>query len=737
MNGVAIETFRDVEGLPGQRVYAFLAEGARDTPGVLEALRAFLDQDAIKPEAIHVIAGGHRTDTLQEVFDHKLAHGLRTGYDLSLTTHSFGPDGTLQGVANASTIALQRVWLTQLFQVRGGLLSTNRSVHYVKPSEKHTDQFLRASNVLQLEAEVELIAWSCLRFLPSDTAFVYTDTAGINIVGASIRALQRDLAGEPRTFAIDSFNSYRGLKDFNGIQAHSFWLISATTSGGLAKQIQETTGADPKRILTLFGLGVESDQVVCLLDLDEVRNPQGLLPVRSFDPSAEVCTLCAQGSSPIRLGDEQFLPRTTMVEPVLPGSRHLPKFLIDRLRRFMGRGVTRAHFDAEPSAASQTDIFFDLQPLAENVSTKLLDRAPYANPALEDRLAERIRQSAPADTTHVVHPAEPASEALAQLVQAFLHQNGSRTVVTVSARDLTSEHGLDASATVMVVASVMATGMSIVDLSRRLRQCKVQRIVYLVWLDRTPSERTSQQIQSHVRMGNYDVHVLERLPLPVHAPAVGSAWARERELLLKIQDDAPIDFAPTLQARLNHLDDAKSNKVRGLKDGLFWPDADQSPLALSDGFVFLPRDIEPSEVSQADIFLVVCLLLHRMRTNGAEPPLAQHALLRRVLDVGTFYRFNDAILQAAFLRASEPGELDYMSNEQESMAMALFLERVFTKDTTGLGRAAPEFALALATGHIRLVRSHLRQLLEKVDACQTLDRVSRLFLGARREEWSL
>lgn len=69
-----------------------------------------------------------------------------------------------------------------------------------------------------------------------------------------------------------------------------------------------------------------------------------------------------------------------------------------------------------------------------------------------------------------------------------------------------------------------------------------------------------------------------------------------------------------------------------------------------------------------------------------------------LLSPEVFSRFDDGVIQAAFLRAALPAELDYRAQETHSLAMGDI--------TPGYGQergeAALEFVIALAIGKIRL-----------------------------------
>src|SRR5690606_6416327 len=55
--------------------------------------------------------------------------------------------------------------LQNIFIKRGGLVETGGTHHYVFPSGKHCDKFLRTGNILLYSSEIYFIAFSLLKFL--------------------------------------------------------------------------------------------------------------------------------------------------------------------------------------------------------------------------------------------------------------------------------------------------------------------------------------------------------------------------------------------------------------------------------------------------------------------------------------------------------------------------------------------------------------------------------------------
>ncbi|MNG10285.1 hypothetical protein D3C84_937440 [compost metagenome] len=88
-----------------------------------------------------------------------------------------------------------------------------------------------------------------------------------------------------------------------------------------------------------------------------------------------------------------------------------------------------------------------------------------------------------------------------------------------------------------------------------------------------------------------------------------------------------------------------------------------------------------------------------------------------LLSPEVFSRFDDGVIQAAFLHAALPTELDYRADETQSLAMSDIIFRLAAGYGYERGEAAMEFVMALAIEKIRLHKTEdtrLRQRLIKV-----------------------
>lgn len=124
------------------------------------------------------------------------------------------------------------------------------------------------------------------------------------------------------------------------------------------------------------------------------------------------------------------------------------------------------------------------------------------------------------------------------------------------------------------------------------------------------------------------------------------------------------------------------------------------------------------------VLLTVAAILQSARESTSIPNshrLGTEAFQQVVLDPENFGRYNDGVIQAAILRASLPGELDYSSEIESSKYMLDFLTKVFIQSDLPQGEAAADFALAYYLGRLKLTREHSQTLIDQVRDALTGD----------------
>lgn len=588
----------------------------------------------------------------------------------------------------------QRRAISKIFSDRHGFIEATSTYHFRNPSGRHTERFIRLSNILVRGAEISFIGFCVLPHIPTGTRFAYLDTPSLHTVIAAVN--EHLLTFGREVITADNFSSYAGAADFpfSGLK-DAMVLISASSSGSLASAIKSKAGFVPERIAHLLFLGTDSSgsRLICDLQYDAKDNPEGVTRRPVVEREGD-CSMCAAGSFAIPLQGDQFDFAGPQQSPLLIMKEDAPRYLRDVVDRNAGKGV----FAVGINLGNGNPRTFEVSPV------DLLQ-----NSAFRARLDYALRRSVPKDLGYVIS-ADGASNPLAQEVIDF----GAGRPVLI-AKEKIEDIPKGATQAVMVVAAVIESGRSLLEVSRDLRSIVPEApISYLVGFSKSSGEARRESLsKSLVQTLNpypYDYIEIERMILP---PSIGrNAWLEERDLLSdpKTTGSAPESIKQVLEDRLKQL--RKSSKA--MANDLFLANDPFLVPTLQPGFVFWHEN-HPVGATQADVYFTVASVLQQLRANaekiGAKQALRSNWLQQTILSAGNFGRFNDDVIQASLLRAASPFELNYADLVGESQEVSRLIRRILGSVNTARGGAATEFLLALATRRMTLRRSDLDDIL--------------------------
>lgn len=647
----------------------------------------------------------------------------------ALEVVTFDIDGQLSSWSDTERVPLQGDVAVELMRQGLEMIMAERSVilhatgyHFCKPSNRHSDRFIRTANALRYSSEVSFIAANLLPLLP-DREFraIYTDTSSINSVAY---ALRDHLAafGEPKQdCTIDSFSSYSGTQgEFNLEGASAIVLVSASTSGKLNRTLERTTSIPTSRYLTLCYVGKDPIHgVVCdLTDRSEPgaddRNPRLQPPFPSWEPAE--CLLCQDDNPLIHISGDQFLPADPTVSRAMITTDDAPRWLSACVEQLQGRDVIRCHVGS-PNDAEPRSLYLDLEPVVREVGP-----GHEHESELTRQLERRLERDVPAGTAWIVHLDDPASAALAGKVVDYLARE-CRAIDSdhvVSQSTLVQMEQGSMPGLVLVVASAVVSGRSILNVSQALRSTHGDNpIGYLIVAARTEHASKTRDIRSNLAFGNgrpaeHAVSVLLDMQLPDDRQGSSSPWSIELQLWKGLRDltdgERQPDRSAWLEARIAELTIAATPGERGLADRLFLRNHDgRESLQLQPNFAFWKFNYEPRYVTQSEVFFTIVAILHHMRGDRRRLVSMSNEHNQSVLHPAVFARFNDAVIQSALLRAALPHELDYAAHREYSRDVTEVLIPILQGWPTE-GEAAAEILLALTTRRLKVNESDLRLL---------------------------
>lgn len=682
---------------------AFFASGVIEIEALATLIESEIEENLVPDQIVIVVRDPSFEAAVQLLKGASLSEatfarlGSRTTI-IALSYDRFGKECRrehIMGKEASHIVALsdfQRRAMTHIFNVRGGFVESTSTYHFENPSGRHTQKFIRLSNILTRGAEIAFIGFCTLPHIPAGTTTAYLDTPSLYAVIAAINEQLASFPEPPPSILADNFGSYAGLSGYSFDRQHeALVLISASSSGSMASELIGDYGFDPNRVLHLLFLGSNksSASTVCDLGRDEKLNPDGFAVLPLVEKQGE-CAICAAGSVAVKLQGDQFDIAGPQPGSILINKADAPRGLAELMRRTAGKRMFALGLGRATGTQPRQ---FDIRVEALLDSTDFIERLEYV-----------LRRAVPASLTHVVAIDEFS---LAMAGRVADHAKREAHEVTIVRRSSINDLSTGNVGAIAVVGAVIESGRSLLDISRDLRSVAPDvPIIYLVGLAKSSDEdrrealsRTLVQTDQPVQ---HEYIQIERVVLPPsHSDG---AWSAELNLWVNP------DFAGLIPEALRDHTERRIQRLRqqseSMLDGLFIGNAPDLELQLNPGFVFWPRQTSHGSHSQADVFFTIASVLQQLRANGERAEklasIKSNWFQQTILAPGNFGRFNDDIIQASLLRAATPFELNYSYSSGDSRELGRLICRILAAADTPRGGAASEFLLAIATGRLQL-----------------------------------
>jgi hypothetical protein len=582
--------------------------------------------------------------------------------------------------------------ITSIFNTRHGFVESTATYHFENPSGRHTERFIRLSNILARGAEIAFIGFCTLPYVSERATTAYLDTPSLYAVVAAINEQRSSFAGSKPILA-DNFSSYAGVGDYRFTRlANSLVLISASSSGSLASQLIADHGFAPEQVTHLLFLGTDrsGSNIVCDLRKDPLHNEDGIAtPPSVEDPDG--CRMCRTGSHAIKLQGDQFEFAGPQQDSLLIAKSDAPPGLAALMERFSGGGLFTVGLGRTVGRQPRQ---FNVEPPA------LLGHARF-----QERLDYVLRRSLPASLGHVIAIDDASVPFAEQIARAV-----SPSTQVVPRANLDSIPPATTTA-IAIAAIVIESGRSLLDISRDLRAIAPNApILYLIGFSKTTGEPRRETLErtliQTVNPYPYQMIEVERMTLPLSSEH--NPWVEELRLLVDPDVDrlVPVGLRARIRARIARL--RKTSEP--LKNDLFLPNSATRELSLQPGFVFWPDGVPTRAHSQADVYFTIASVLQQLRANAhrtQKSAIKSNWFQQTVLAPENFGRFNDDIIQASILRAAHPYEMNLADAPTDSRELGRLIRRIIVAAGSERGGAAAEFLLALATGRLRLCRADL------------------------------
>lgn len=557
---------------------------------------------------------------------------------------------------------------------------------FSKPSSRSSNYFIRAENLLSETLHSHFLAFSCLRVLKEaakdgmrEPDTIYLDTMAFLPIALSIQLFQTKL-DKQTILSINSFHSHDGLKDGplpNG--ASSLCLISASTNCGLAKEWVRVNGAPPNRVATFLSFLPESEWCTVLHTIEKPEDFESLAEAES-----------SEARQMIRIHGERFAAQHTETRLLNISMDHLPGDLQTKFYSFMGKGLFKC-FSQVPLRERQRTVHVDKEKLVATDDFKIW-------------FEKTLLEESPASTSLIIYDDDAASQKMANDALDYLKGRGLNCDV-VSASMFDPQEKFDGS--VIIVAAAAERGSLLLSISRRLRSAQNSGTrVYMVGALFGRSYELMKELTANLTQppkGSRRYVFKTYLEIPAASLACNSHWHQEYQLLSRLITFNGNGVSSLVQTRIDAFDNAGAD---GLSDHAFWQSSyREGEMRLTKGFAFVSGSKDVTVAACVDIFLTILWILQNARENAKikdAKRLESGELQQVLLTPEVFSRYDDGIIQGAFLRAALPTELDYSAHETYSASMADIILRVVQGYGFERGDAALEFITSLAIGKIRL-----------------------------------
>lgn len=656
-----------------------------------------------------------------------------THLDQNLHLITFDKNGNLKSSSKDITDLFEQTMinegLQQIFLKHGGLIESEGTHHFVFPSGKHCNKFLRAGNVLLYSFEINFIALSLLRhFDDKKHDLILCDTSSINSVAFALVQMKNNFVDKLENkirIPISSFSSYDGLyKSSNNYGKNALLLISASTSANIITYILKSQPlVERENIVVLYFLGESwsyhnvQDKVLCNLTLSDT-NPNGIKFFQTYREDS--CQFCKRGSYPLKISGDVFLLENPKVKKVLLKLSDRQKGLDSFVRQFRTTQKTspvlKVNFKERLGPSSKYEVYIDFTKIVNGVRSG--DYSSY-----KAKLDSYINRFVPSNTKHFITLDDTGSKALSEYIQEQVAPNYQNKPSIISqdnlAIELTDEN---IKGTVVVVGSCISNGKNLLYISRTLRPFNQLQIVYFIGLARTRNNNYLHDLRQNLTMGGYgqDSYTFAAVEtLFCNSYSRNTPWLEEIEFLKKFRDflldenSSATTSIKYLHERQKMLEKSGGHKERGLSGELFYPKPGKAreTLELRKNFAFFKFDNYVNIATQADCFFTISNIINSLRhSTDTERNLRQTPYTRNLIDPANFSRFNDGVIQGSILRSARPEELAYAHSGTLGKEMYGLLETLIKYHQADQGEGLLEFLYAIATKKLTLQKMHLESL---------------------------
>lgn len=609
--------------------------------------------------------------------------------------------------------------------------SIGDSQHYVFPSGKHSQRFLRTANVLLYSCEITFLALGLLKhFNKKDYKYIYCDTSSINSVALALISLSNRFKSVKKqtNYPINSFKSYEGLYDEKfQLKPNSFILVSASTSGSIIEYIIKKQGAISKNdVIILFYLEnknpsqITKEQVICDLTKSDL-NPNGVNPYKTY--TDDKCDLCDSGSFPIEVSGDVFLLEKPKINSIVINGIDIAieksaKFINQFISEKKEESILKVNYKdtTDQTSGRKYEIYIDYSKVIQKINTARFEKH-------RTKLNAYIDQFVPSNLKYIIYLNDKSSELLARYIFDKISPNYiQNNLPEILSQNNFSKIQSQTSGSVLIVSSCISNGKNLLYLNRALRDNNL-RIIFFVGINRISDAETTKFLKSNLKYGDYGPEnstFIEVETIQCSNLSESNSWQAELNFIRKHKKvvDGPTKVVEFLKDREKNILEGESTEVRGMSKNLFLSNLfseNKEILGIRRNSAFFDRKDYAEHATQSDVFFSIAYVINRLRNSGNYSHiLKQSSFVRNLLSPSNFNRFNDGVIQASMIRCAKNVELNYAIDSALSKEMKEILITIFKYRTEEQGEALLEFLYGLAIGKLTLKKEDLKEVLKEL-----------------------
>jgi len=592
--------------------------------------------------------------------------------------------------------SIQQKIIIKLFNNNNAMMKFDHNYHFQTLSSKHTDKFIKISNLLIEKTDIDFLSICLLPHL--DEKNVYIDTSTIMSLVQSTILLKKQLDNNYKIPTIFNFQSYDQYEKYfestEGTNANV--IISTTTTATIIKCIHEVN-KHISTILVLFYYPVKDVdfEVKSLIELNKSMNISS--PPKDY--RADNCLLCKEGSIPVQIHSENFILATKEPNATKITINHKPKNLNSFFKNYVGSNILLV---GGRKGASRFDFTVNDEELIKNRFFK--DKLEYI---IKRHFTYSIKQIICVDEDSI---------SFAKLINRINRKLGADKIPYTLKNVFFDKNKHNKDDSVLILVGSISSGYALEEISRQLRETHPDSSrYYLIGMVKQFSEESFDFMKgnidkNHMFQQSHLVLAIDKVLLPTNTEY--TTWDKELDFLKTNFSNDFLDASNEfIKKRIAWLEETQKTATG---HNIFWTNSENQELKLADGFAFWQfynKTLKNrNNISQADVMFTFAVVLQYARI--VKKDLAQTLYDSKIIAPQNFSRFNDGILQSSLLRLAVKQELDYSTTLQHSETITHMIKNIIKKHRSKQGEAAMEFLIALGTKHLKLHANSFESLIE-------------------------